>query len=644
MRWPVFLLWACCALAAFDALACAPRITTIDAAPETAPEARPGSGWVPVTLPDQWPARWPSHGQGRDVAAVWYRIGWARACDTPPSGPWGLGVDGMTMAAAVYLDDTLLWRDAALQEPLSIGWNVPRWWPLPASLGRAEGGAFWIRVVGPRELASGLGAVRIGDAATVEALHAQRLWRQRTVHLIDTAMSGALGCIFLVVWSLRRREQAFGWYALMSLCWMLYLSTMLATRPWPWPFDTTLAMSRLNLALLAGYVLCFCLFTFRFGAQELPRIERALLGLVGLCVAALALVPRDVLQPTSLAVMLVMALVFFANCLQFQWHAWRRRADGPRNRQHQLLAVCWLLFLGLGVHQLLVVMHVLPTPGAWAPFSALVTTVSMALLLGGRLAAGMRRIERFNQALEARVEQARAELEQAMAREHAQALVNARLQERVQLAHDLHDGLGGSLVRGMALVEQARRANAPMPNERVLSLLKLLRDDLRQVIDHGSSTSATVPETPEVWLAPVRHRFIRILDAMGIASDWRIGRGWQHPPSALQCLGLLRILEEALSNVIKHSRARCVRVTCEPLADGALALQVEDDGVGFDVDAVAKEGLSVGTRSMAARAERIGAAFSISASEAGTTVRVSLPALGEARASQRTCSGSGFPR
>lgn len=47
--------------------------------------------------------------------------------------------------------------------------------------------------------------------------------------------------------------------------------------------------------------------------------------------------------------------------------------------------------------------------------------------------------------------------------------------------------MGGSLIRSIALVEQAPQ---PLPNERVLSLLKMLRDDLRQVIDQGSSAGA----------------------------------------------------------------------------------------------------------------------------------------------------------
>ena len=245
----------------------------------------------------------------------------------------------------------------------------------------------------------------------------------------------------------------------------------------------------------------------------------------------------------------------------------------------------------------------------------------MAVLLGGRMVANTRRIERFNHELGDAVEQARGELAEVLAREHAQALDHTKLQERMQLAHDLHDGLGGSLMRSMALVELAPQ---PLPNERVLSLLKVLRDDLRQVIDQGSSAGAQVPETPVQWAAPLRHRFTRIFDDMGVTSQWNIAPQWQPRPSALQCLGLTRLVEEALSNTLKHSRARHVRVACTQPQAGTLRLCIADDGVGFDVQAVVHAGLSVGIRSMAARAERLGGTLEVVSGPAGTQLTVML--------------------
>jgi signal transduction histidine kinase len=318
--------------------------------------------------------------------------------------------------------------------------------------------------------------------------------------------------------------------------------------------------------------------------------------------------------------------VFLANCVQFQWHAWRPRAGG-RRVSHRLLALCWLVFVLVALNDLFSVLDRWEVARNWAALSGLLVIALVMLLLGGQLAQQMRKVERFSRALEEGVARARAELAQASAREHTRALENAKLQERMQLAHDLHDGLGAGLVRGMALLEQARE---PLSNERTLSLLKSLRDDLRQVIDHGSSAGAAVPETPVQWAAPLRHRFTRILDEMEVPSEWRIATQWQGTleeggrPSALQCLLLTRLVEEALSNVIKHSQARRVCVECAQPLPGMFAVRVEDDGVGFDVQAVQRAGQSVGMRSMAARAERMGAAFTVESRPGATVVSVVL--------------------
>ena len=595
---------------------CAPRIVSVQAAPAL-DGARPLTGWVDVTLPDTWSRRWPAHGD-----SGWYRIDWERSCTN--GEPVALGIDGISVAGEVYNNGDLLWRDAFLVEPLSRSWNVPRWWVLPESGLQPGVNTVWVRAVGPAALGPGLRAVRLGDASTVAAQHYRTQWRQRTLYLINAVLCGMAGALFSVVWTLRRNTPAgaaYGWFGLMALTWLAYLTTYLAYTQWPWP--DALARSRFSMVALVGYVLSACLFTLRFGGQRLPRTERMLWALAALGAGTAVFVPDDVAGLWFGRVWQGAMWVFMFNCLQFQWHAWRPRPEG-RKQLHMLLALCWLAVMALTVTTLIPGVDRWNVARNWAAFSGLLVISLVMLLLGAQLMQRVRSVERFNRALEQGVSEARAQLAQALAREHTRALEHTRLQERIQLAHDLHDGLGGSLIRSIALVEQAPQ---PLPNERVLSLLKMLRDDLRQVIDQGSSAGAQVPATPVQWAAPLRHRFTRILDEMGVPSLWDMPPHWQGRPSALQCLGLTRLVEEALSNTIKHSRARQVRVQCTQPQGGALCLRIEDDGVGFDVEAVRHAGLSVGMRSMMARAERIGGALEVVSSSAGTKLTVKLALL-----------------
>ncbi|WP_240754271.1 ATP-binding protein [Lampropedia aestuarii] len=609
---------------------CGPEIISVQAAAEQASSngraARPVKGWRDVSLPNRWESD-----LAKPQDTVWYRIDWQLRCSADAysaqaeAEPLALGIDGMSLAGEVYSNDTLVWRDHSMVEPFSLSWNMPRWWVLPESSIRDGVNSVWVKVTGVPALQIGLGPLRLGPVDTVQTAYAQRWWSQRTVYMLTLGMNVAIGGFFFIVWLMRRSERSFGWYALTSLSWAAYLATILATSSQPWL--EALSLSRLNIAVFAVYVGAFCMFMWRFGAQQFPRIERLLLWSMLGAVAAALFAPRANAPVVFALIWYGFGAAFFLNCLQFEWHVWRPHSTG-RSRHNIGFALCLLLILVVAVHDMWLVVHEQSPGQTWNPIVAPLATLLMALLLGGRLAQGMRMIEQFNFALEERVEMVRQELEQALSKAHTHALENAKLQERVQISHDLHDGLGGTLVRGLAMVEQAP---AMVPKERVLSMLKIMRDDLRQVIDHGASSNSLAPESPLQWIAPVRHRFTRILDELDVASHWRIAPEWpgHQRPTALQCLGLTRLVEEALANIIKHSRARHVRVSVLVQEDGhavaTMSVCVEDDGIGFDVAAVKEAGLTVGFRSMTARAKRIGAVFDVESGPSGTSVCAIVP-------------------
>jgi signal transduction histidine kinase len=91
---------------------------------------------------------------------------------------------------------------------------------------------------------------------------------------------------------------------------------------------------------------------------------------------------------------------------------------------------------------------------------------------------------------------------------------------------------------------------------------------------------------------------------------------------------LFRIVQEALHNIIKHASAKTVNVLAT-YTDKELELQIADDGHGFDLAPLNKEGdtgFGLGLRNMQNRAKLIGADLSIrSNSSTGTLVKIILP-------------------
>jgi signal transduction histidine kinase len=98
------------------------------------------------------------------------------------------------------------------------------------------------------------------------------------------------------------------------------------------------------------------------------------------------------------------------------------------------------------------------------------------------------------------------------------------------------------------------------------------------------------------------------------------------PPSQMRTI-LYRIGQEAFNNIRKHANAKRVWVSVAPL-DGGVLMTVQDDGVGFDVEAAAAHSLPghLGMRSMRERAALAEGWVKVeSAPGAGTTIRVWLP-------------------
>jgi signal transduction histidine kinase len=94
-------------------------------------------------------------------------------------------------------------------------------------------------------------------------------------------------------------------------------------------------------------------------------------------------------------------------------------------------------------------------------------------------------------------------------------------------------------------------------------------------------------------------------------------------PSAVQ-ITLYRIIQEALTNVARHSGASAVSIRFTKSAK-AVEVEVNDDGCGFDAEAVAVSSHRLGIQSMRERAAMLGGTVSFVSQRKGTRMRVEVP-------------------
>ncbi|NNP69497.1 histidine kinase [Acinetobacter sp. Ac_5812] len=572
---------------------------------------RPDQDWQPTHLPDRWHVRWPDY-----TGSAWYKIIWNYHCPQNQKTAVALVINSINMAGQIYLNDELLWQDKSLVEPLSRSWNMPRHWDLMPSTLKQGKNTLWIRVVGVATQESGLGYV-ILDKPNLARTKYETFWReQRVLNFFNLTFSFTLGIIAFLVWLFRRQEKAFGWFALTSFCWVVIMSNVTLLNP---PFGLkTLEIARINIVMIFAHSLCGCLYAWRFAHQSFPRIEKTFfICFLVVAVSALLLPDKD-LSWFLLFTFLSAIFITLANCISFPFIAYK-----VKQIEAYLLAGVFLLFLFIVAHDVyLIFSKVESRITGLIPYTAPVMTLCIAIILALRLSKNVKKIERFNQTLAQNMIQVKDELTVSLNAQHQLELDNAKLQERLQLAHDLHDGLGGSLVRSMVMVDQSP---TNLSNQHFLSMLKILRDDLRQVIDSGSSTGAKVPDTPILWGAPLRYRFSQLFDELDIASKWSFPESWQTKPSPIICLTLLRVAEEALTNILKHSQATSVQFDLSFSNDSKLVLEIEDNGIGFNVESVQTAGMSVGLRSMQTRLERLGGCLDIYSKTGRTSLKACIP-------------------
>ncbi|MGO4152589.1 sensor histidine kinase [Cupriavidus sp. YAF13] len=568
----------------------------------------PAAGWVDVKLPDVWSTRWPDFD-----GVVWYRLSWQQArVDTPVA----VLLDYLNMSGAIYLNGTLLDSDAHLSEPLSRAWNMPRYLLLPSALLHEGTNTMFVRVSGFAIYQCGLGSAAIGPPALLQARSNDARWIRIDLQLFSLAVTATLGCFFLSMWLMRRRETVYSWFSLMSLTWWIFGCNQTATSPWP--FASTDGWEIANVVAFSVYCTSYTVFTLRFCARRWPRFERVLWLIVILSSAIQLCVPHQRIHDVRTVLYIGQAIHFFATSLVFIFFAWRQGRT-----EHRILACCTAVFMVAGVHDLLTFLTII---GGFVFYTALTSQlqmIGMALVLGRHFVANLRRIEGFNEDLTQSVEAARSELTRTLQRQHELEIANARLGERLNLAHDLHDGLGGTLVSNIVALE---RAPQDVPPQRFLSILKELRDDLRLIID--STASQHYGETTLAdQLAPLRHRLTRLLETQGIECHW-------YPSGIEACvlpsaksMEIMRIVQEALTNVFKHSRASQVEIGMRYDEQG-LRVTVQDNGVGF-IPHGDGEDHGTGMRSMRARVGKLGGIFDIQSSPGATLLMVQLPPFAE---------------
>jgi signal transduction histidine kinase len=486
---------------------------------------------------------------------------------------------------------------------------------IPASLLREGANDLVIRLYVWGPVSGFLDRLFVGPDEVLRPYYEKRTLLFVTLPTVFAAWQGILAVILIVLWAVRRHEPAYGALAAaMALgAIQVFLQTTIDEPAHPALNATLLASAPLE----SGFVLAFGILFF---ARKWPRyaalifVPGIVLTLIGLFGSPGALRASFLLMgiPAICINLLLLALVV----------AWSelRKQDVPS----LLLGCAVTIVMTCLAHDVLSVAQILPDRRIF--FSRLSYSVLLVAIGAGltwRFARALNRVDGFAAHLAIQLREAEEKLRTSFAREQEQARAAALARERTRLMRDLHDGLGGQLVSIVALSERGEGAGS------IGDAARAALKDLRLVIDSMDDIGGDLMLALGSW----RDRVAAQLRPHDIALTWKIT-----PPGLLvhpelrpgHVIQIVRLLDEAVTNAVKHATAKNITVSIATLTDACGpygCITVEDDGKGFTPAADGGNDRTVGRglRNMQNRAARCGATCEVASGATGTRVRLMLP-------------------
>ncbi|HEY8976325.1 MAG TPA: sensor histidine kinase [Burkholderiaceae bacterium] len=576
-------------------------------------DTMPGAScnWQTVDLAKVW------HAPRKDVPLVdaWFKLRFH--LDAVPVQGLALYTVAFNRSGRVYVNGSLLRELGAMRDPLPLNWNRAQYIVLPGMMLRAGDNEIEIQQrIHPTE-GGWLAPVRLGTEDELRPIWQRRVfWQSDIVRLLGSC-TFAIGLFMLGVWFGRRRDWMYFWFGCMALSWSVQSVDSYAEMP-PLP---PLLWDRVVVCMPVLRGVFMLMFVLSYGSLRRPVVATVAWGyfLLGALAIFSGSMPHAGMDLWFLGFLVASIYILY---LQVRVGLKRSRVEGV------LLLCAGMQDMALSAHDL-----VLYSEHTWADrfylayYSAPLYLFVIGTILVRRFTESLSAHENLAAVLEQRVDQKAAELER-----NYEQLVEARRNEalaleRTRIMSEMHDGIGSQLTMALSLVRQLDREHDPEragEDGRVATVLRESIEDLQLIID----SLEPVENDLLTVLGTLRYRLQDRLGKSGIDLHWNVV---DLPPLPMltphSVLSILRIVQEAFANCLKHSGADRIAVTTglqgSPGVDEMAHIVIADNGRGIDLS----RGSGRGLENMRRRAAALGGQMKIQSQAGGTEVRLEFPTL-----------------
>lgn len=555
-----------------------------------------------ISLPDLNTAKEQDRKEG------WYEIPIKNTARLSSEKRLSIYIPSLNQNAEIFLNEFWLGNGGHMNDPVDRNHANPLIFNLSNEVLKSNDNRLYIHLKGVLPEWTHLGTVYFGPEKTLRQAYKKQLLTSVYLVVLSTFALVFTSLITALLWFLRRNKEGesyYLWYSLGALLWSFHNTKLIVNHV---PISDSFWESLMTLAI-GWSVICFVFFNHRYTSSYNKKIDRCILW------AAIALTVPFAYQDLEWVVFygykiwIVFVLFSGLYVAGFLLNHFLKTKDS--NILKMLLA--GMVMIAFGVHDWLLVIGVLPSNAPRImPISALITIAVISSFLMRRFVASLEDVETYNRKLELQVakkeDQLTLEFKKTQKLQKAQTLYD----ERERIMRDIHDGMGGQLITTLVALENPD-ITIPQIKENISTALR----DLRMVIDSLDSDDQDLT----VILATLRMRVETLLTQAKIRLIWKVedlpDLGEFGPEKALHTM---RIVQEAITNVIKHSGASELTISAYPESVGdqqVAVILVADNGCGM-LESVSTDGR--GMSNMTNRASKIGATFRTSSREKGGTV------------------------
>ena len=498
-----------------------------------------------VALPHDW--RSARSTDGAAVQEAWYRFS-LDGLDTNPSesATQAVYISHVTHNVSVILNGIWLGASGSFDEPVSRYHNEPLLFEFAAKLLKDTDNELLIRVKAAYPNHGMLSGVYVASLADLMPLYELKyMVRVTAIEMLTFAMA-LLGLVVLIFFAARPQDRTYGYFSAVLFTWALHnLNLFVHDIP-----TSTLFWESMTMATLGWMVVLMMFFNYRFVGIPSPRVERSLLAYSVVGIGLFFLPSYDALFFYGYKIWDGFLIVFGGTTLFYLLRNFWRQP----NWDIYLVMLAGVPIYVFGFHDIQVVNGRRPREeGLIIQYSAFPALLLFCWFLTRRFITSINQAEDLSRNLAHKVQQREQELKTQY--EHIRDLEQQQLlsEERERIMRDMHDGVGSQLVSIVSAMGESSNQEIQDAKEKIKNSLV----DLRMVID------SLDPELNNLgsMLGSLRPHFESTLRKSGVDLVWDIDLLPDGITSPQDNLHVLRIVQEAVANAIKHARPSSLTIS-----------------------------------------------------------------------------------